>query len=209
MLGNFKLRNYDIIKKNKKILEFKKYCRPYNLFKREYNSIMPLKIYQTWYTKNLPPKMNENVENLKKQNPRFKHYLFDDNDCREFIKNNFDSDVLNAYDSLIPGAYKADLWRLCVLYINGGIYLDIKLSCINGFKLIELTEKNHFVRDRPLPLSIYNAVIACEKNHPFLLLSIQKIVDNVKKKYYGPGPLWPTGPEMLGDIIIKNNLRFY
>jgi hypothetical protein len=77
-------------KKIIRVIKFNEpYNRPYNLFKNEYNSIMPLKIYQTWYTKNLPPKMSENVENLKKQNPRFEHYLFDDNDCREFIKNNF------------------------------------------------------------------------------------------------------------------------
>ena len=55
--------------------------------------------------------------------------------CREFIKNNFDLDILNAYDILKPGAFKADLWRCCILYIYGGIYLDIKYGCFAGFKL--------------------------------------------------------------------------
>ena len=45
--------------------------------------------------------------------------------CREFIKVNFNPLVLKAYDTLIPTAYKADLFRLCVLYINGGIYGDL------------------------------------------------------------------------------------
>ena len=53
--------------------------------------------------------------NVKKTNPIFEHHLFDDNDCREFIKNNFPEVVLQAYDGLIPGAYKADLWRYCIL----------------------------------------------------------------------------------------------
>ena len=198
----FKKKNTGDIKK--KIFNYLN--KKYTHFKNHYKPIMPLTIFQTWHTKNLPPKMKENVELLKAQNPKFEHYLFDDNDCREFIQNNFNSDVLFAYDSLIPGAYKADLWRLCVLYINGGIYIDIKLNCINGFKLIELTERNHFVRDRPLPLSIYNAVMACEKNHPFLLMAINQIVSNVKHKYYGTGPLCPTGPEMLGHLILKNGL---
>ena len=82
--------------------------------------------------------MNERVETLKKQNPQFKYHLFDDNDCREFIKNHFREDVLYAYDHLIPGAYKADLWRYCVLFIKGGIYLDIKYTPLNGFKFINL-----------------------------------------------------------------------
>ena len=197
-------RNKKLIKKE---IKNKIYNQPYTYFKPYYNSIIPLKIYQTWYTKDLPLKMKERVESLKQTNPRFEHYLFDDNDCREFIKDNFDIDVLNAYDSLIPGAYKADLWRLCVLYVNGGIYMDIKLKCINGFKLIELTEANHYVKDRHLPLTIYNALLVSEKNNPFLWKAICKIVFNVQNKFYGEDPLHPTGPLMLGKIILNNKLK--
>jgi len=185
----------------------KLYKQPYTFFKNDYKPIVPLKIFQTWYTKVLPPKMRERVETLKRQNPMFEHFLYDDNDCRELIKNKFSNDVLNAYDKLIPGAYKADLWRLCVLYLYGGIYMDIKFICVNGFKLIELTERNHFVKDRPKPLSIYNAMMVCEKNHPFLLMAINKIVHNVKNNYYGSTPLEPTGPTMLGNLILNNKLK--
>jgi len=185
---------------------FKFYNQPYTFFKPDYNSVIPRNIYQTWFTKELPPKMRERVELLKSQNPRFNHYLYDDNDCREFIKNNFKSDVVNAYDSLIPGAYKADLWRLCILFINGGIYMDIKLSCVNGFRLIELTENNHFVKDRPTN-SIFNTLMVSQKGNLFLYKGIRQIVENVNRKYYGNTPLCPTGPEMLGSLIINNNLN--
>ena len=115
---------------------------------KEYTKI-PLNIYQTWYTKNLPPKMKQCVDKLKFDNPEFTHHLFDDEMCREFIKKHFDKDVLNAFDKLKPGAYKADLWRYCVLYKNGGIYLDIKYQCEPSFKLIELIDTEHFVLERP------------------------------------------------------------
>lgn len=187
--------------------KLKNYNRPYTFFKSYYKSIIPLKIYQTWATKDLPPKMKERVELLKSQNPRFEHHLFDDNDCREFIKKYFRSDVLNAYDRLIPGAYKADLWRYCVLFINGGIYLDIKFICNNNFKLIELTEKEHFVKDRILPLSIYNALMVCKAGNPFLYKCIRSIVNNVNNNYYGSSPLHPTGPILLGNIILRNKLK--
>ena len=182
------------------------YKQPY-ILKNNYNPIVPLKIFQTWYTKDLPIHMRKRVENLKQKNPRFEHFLYDDNDCREFIKNNFEEYVLNAYDSLIPGAYKADLWRLCVLYMYGGIYMDIKLNCINGFKLIELTENNHFVKDRLGPLTIYNALIVSQKGNPFLWMGICRIIMNVKNKFYGIDSLSPTGPRMLGNIILRRKLR--
>jgi mannosyltransferase OCH1-like enzyme len=173
--------------------------------------IIPLHVYQTWYTKDLPTKMSSSVELLKAQNPEFEHHLYDDNDCREFIKENFREEVLNAYDSLVPGAYKADLWRLCILFINGGIYMDIKFSCVEGFKLIELARNEHFVLDRQnhfnTPNPIYNGLMVSKKDNPFVLLGIRRIVENVKNKYYGYNTLYPTGPGMLSEVLLKNKLR--
>ena len=48
-------------------------------------------------------------------NPEFNHYLYDDKMCREFIKQNFQK-CFYVFDKLKPGAYKADLWRYCILY---------------------------------------------------------------------------------------------
>lgn len=168
-------------------------------------SIIPLDVYQTWTSKSLPIKMQENVSRLKSENPEFKFHIFDDVDCREFISNNYHELVVKCYDKLIPGAYKADLWRLCMLYINGGIYMDIKLHCINGFKLIELTKSEHFVQDRPKPLSIYNAFLSCKPKNPFILEAIYVIVENIQKKFYGDCWLSVTGPVLLGKLALKHN----
>jgi mannosyltransferase OCH1-like enzyme len=111
--------------------------------------IIPLDIYQTWSTKDMPLNMKDCVQKLQNYNPEFKHHLYDDNDCRNFIKNHFENDVLYAYDNLIPTAYKADLWRYCILYKKGGIYLDIKFQCEDNFKLVEMTDQEYFVLDRP------------------------------------------------------------
>ena len=92
--------------------------------KDSYNSVIPLNIFLTWSTKELPPKMQENLDRMRIVNPEFNIQLFDDNDCRKFIQNNFPENILIAFDTLKPGAYKADLWRLCILYINGGIYIN-------------------------------------------------------------------------------------
>jgi mannosyltransferase OCH1-like enzyme len=197
-----KVKRFEVTNKNNNTIN---YNRPYIYCKSNYDSVIPLNIYQTWFTKDLPEKMRERVELLKSQNPEFNHYLFDDNDCREYIKKHFNPHVVEAYDTLIPGAYKADLWRLCVLFINGGIYLDIRFCCTNGFKLIELTEKEHFVKDRPC-YSIFNALMVCRKNNIFLYKSIMQIVKNVKNKYYGECSLCPTGPKMLGSVIINNKI---
>ena len=83
----------------------------------------------------LPPKMYECVSNnlrLNRVGVDCIHYLFNDADCRAFIAREFPDDVLYAYDRLIPTAFKADLWRYCVLYKYGGVYLDIKWGFLGG-----------------------------------------------------------------------------
>jgi mannosyltransferase OCH1-like enzyme len=180
---------------------------PYPL-KFYYNSIIPLNIYQTWHTKNVPPLMKKITNKIIMNNPKFKYFLFDDNDCRNFIKDNFSIDVLNAYDNLIPGAYKADLWRYCILYINGGIYLDIKYNPLNNFKFINLTEKEHWVLDMDKN-GIYNALMVCLPKNPILLRAIEQIVLNTKNKFYGNNCLEPTGPQLLSKYFTQEDKNLF
>ena len=168
-------------------------------------SVIPLKIYQTWCSKELPELLQKNIELLKEQNPEFTFYLFDDNDCREFIQTYFDNSIIDAFDKLIPGAYKADLFRYCILYIYGGIYLDIKYYGINGFKFITLTEKEYLVQDLHISGNgIYNALMICKPGNKLLWKAIQNIVENVSTLFYGISTLEPTGPLLLKNIIDKN-----
>lgn len=167
-----------------------------NIINPNLNEEIPCNIFQTWQDKKLPPLMYLAITNIKRLNPRFRHYLFDDNECREFIKNNFDSDVLNTYDCLIPGAYKADIWRYCVLYKKGGIYLDVKYTPINGFRFFNLLDTEYFVLDYGGD-GIYNALMVCKEGNEILLKAINQIVENVKNRYYGSNFLEPTGPNLL------------
>ena len=165
-------------------------------------AIIPLKIYQTWYTTDLPEILQDTVNTLKTQNPEFEFYLYDDNTCRQFIQTHFDNSVVNAFDNLIPGAYKADLFRYCILFIQGGIYLDIKYYGINGFKFISLIDKEYLVRDIETSGSgFYNALMICKAGNLFLKKAIDKIVENVSIRFYGKSTLEPTGPLLLKEII--------
>ena len=181
------------------INNIRKSLQPFQL-KSQYDSIIPFNIFQTWHTRFLPPGMARAVHKMRSNNPRFNYHLYDDNECREFIKNNFSEEILNAFDSLVPGAYKADLWRYCILYKLGGIYVDIKYECFNNFKFIHLTEKEHFVYDMDGE-GIYNALMVCLPENQILWEAIQRIVQNVKNRYYGHNCLYPTGPRLLSSII--------
>lgn len=220
-----KKKNKNINKKKKNLFEKKQLLerkkliqielemlkKPFPYLNYPLNPIIPLQIYQTWYTKNLPLQMKKNIELIQKQNPEFNYHLYDDEDCRLFIEEHFSKDVLSAFDRLIPGAYKADLWRYCILYKLGGIYLDIKYRCANGFKFIYLTDKEYFCTDfsnktlgNKIDVSesgIYNALLICKPENEIMKKCIDMIVENVQTSFYGTSYLEPTGPLLVDKFF--------
>lgn len=178
------------------------------------DTTIPLKIFQTWNTKNLPIHMKKNSLRLQKQNPQFEYFLYDDADCEQFIEKYFDEEVMDAYQRIVPGAYKADLWRYCVLYVHGGIYLDMKMRCVGDFRLLELTKQEHYVKDRynsgflPRHIGIYNAVMIQRPKNPLMLDCIKHIVENVKTLEYGFSCLYPTGPGLLGKLYQDKQMMY-
>ena len=79
---NNKINNETIIE----ILKIKQQLSiPYPM-KEKYNIIIPPNIFQTWHSKSLPSLMYNATVKLRRMNPKFNYYLYDDTDCREFIK---------------------------------------------------------------------------------------------------------------------------
>lgn len=188
---------------------------------RKKENIVPAVVYQTWHTKDFHPVWTEQFRIMKEMNKHITFHLFTDDECREYIKNNFEFNVLWAYDRLNPTAYKADLWRYCVLYKEGGIYLDIKLLCYE----LDLLRKEDFLRVKDMSYlpnditdiytyenesydktkyccGIWQAVMATTPNSTILKNMIDKIVFNVSTQYFGPTTLSITGPHAL-DMIDK------
>ena len=181
--------------------------------KQIYDSTIPLDVYTCWHTRDLPPLMQANFEKLIAENPELKFHLCDEDECRDFIKRYFKPDVLWAYDSLVPCSYKSDLWRYCVLFINGGIYMDIKFRCVNNFKLVSLTEREHFIRDlESSGGGTLTGLIVSKPYNNILFSCIRQIVSHVKNRFYGRDALCPTGPNLLGAFfseVQKRQMEMY
>lgn len=182
---------------------------------------IPTNVFLTFITHgdfDMPPNMEKTLLDNKNNNPEFNFQVFKNKMCQEFINNNFGQNILNVYNGLKPGAYKSDLVRYCLLYINGGVYMDVKLKL--HVKLKELINKYNevYVKDPDwypdsCKRGCNNAFIITRKNNPIFLECIKLIEINYNNKYYGNNVLYPTGPCLLGYIIrskynhIKYNLK--
>ena len=175
--------------------------------KKEYKYI-PKKIFQTWETNQVSPGMYDAVHTWIDKNPDWEYHFFDDKARRSFIKDNFPKKVLDAYDAIIPGAFKADLWRYCVLYIHGGVYVDNKselLASLNDLipnDVEFLTVRDSLLNQKGIIESYVRQSFLCARpKHEFFLKAIDLIVSHVKEGYYGFEPISPTGPIVLGRAM--------
>jgi FkbM family methyltransferase len=180
----------------------------HNTIKLDSNNI-PKKLFQSWETTNIEPEFQKIIDKWKEFNPDYE-YIFHDSEQRlKFIEENFEENVVNAYNKIIPGAYKCDLWRYCILYIYGGFYADIDTLCTG--KLNDLTSDNiDFIVPIDLNLNPVEGFhnLACGffgsiPNSPILLDAINRIVFNVENNIIPESKLDFSGPGVLGRAVNK------
>jgi len=153
----------------------------------------------------LPAKMprivQENIVSFKRHHADLDHRLFGGDEIRDFVQTNFGHEVGAALDTLRPFAYKADLARYCIMHHFGGVYADLSYLFVRAWKPIPNTISvfRDFFSSTPWDTS--NGLFAAPPQHKALQKAIELVCANVKRKYYGPSPLCPTGPTLFGKAL--------
>ena len=161
---------------------------------------IPRRIMQTSSRDDVPLHMRRAMERVMRLNPEYEHHYFSDRRIRGFMQEHFDTQVLKAFDDLIPGAFKADLFRLAWLYVEGGVYLDGDIDVKQPLRSIVDPNDDFFSAQDVEPDWIYNAVFAATPRHPLIKKALFGSVDKIIKRYYGDSPLAITGPVHLGEV---------
>ena len=140
------------------------------------------------------------VHNLKCKNPEYKYTFYDAVARRNYIKSNFDSAVLETYDGFVSGAFKADIFRYCWLYNNGGFYVDCKMINRKSFRQIITQKQEHFICNDRIPNAYQNCVIGVKPKDTNILKCIYECISRFEKKINNRvsfGSLYHTGPYLF------------
>ena len=109
----------------------------------EINKKIPKIIHCTYFNKDEIPK--KVWDNLKLYAGDYEIRFYDNNDCYNFIKDNYNIQYANIFKKLHLGCHKADFFRYCVIYCKGGIYIDIKIQPKKNFnEIFDHTKENLF-----------------------------------------------------------------
>ena len=150
--------------------------------------VFPKKLFQTYHTlENVPDYIHKNN---KKFAPEYDITVLDDNAGLKFIKTYYQSDVVAKFNEL-TGPHKADLLRYCLLYVHGGVYMDIKTiltTDIDSFlDFSDLTSHRLYTVESIVENNIYQGFIATTQHNPIFLKLIQEVlstsVDEIKNDY--------------------------
>jgi hypothetical protein len=158
----------------------------------------------------LSPFLKCATDSVKAAFPGAHHTVFNKRTLRQFIADNYDADVLWAYDCLRPYSYKADLGRCCLLNKLGGWYMDIAVRVVAPVELapqISWLAFRDFQRFSLTSWACSSGVLYSKPGNPALVTAINLIVRNCREKYYGLTPLCPTGPTLLGRALAMNGPR--
>jgi mannosyltransferase OCH1-like enzyme len=166
-------------------------------------STIPKKIFQTWKTAIISQNLKLITDTWKINNPDYEYFLYDDNMCRNFLSESFGQEIVSTYDKIKIAAYKADLWRYCILYKYGGFYADIDTLCMG--KIDDFTNKSI---DYIVPIDLnngvgkhclFNSFIGTVPKNPILLHCITQIIYNVNHDVIPTFNLDISGPGLLGQ----------
>lgn len=170
-----------------------------------YTNLAPKVIILSYYNRD---KLIEYGKKWKSVNPNYTIDLYDDNDCYNYLLNNFSEYHANVFKNIKHGPIKCDYFRIHRM-LEGGVYTDIDQPPFNVDPWI-----NEFV----IPIRSYesgkniNKTLAVEPsfiispaNHPFIkqcIATYEKIVKKVKYRYYK----WSIA-SIMNILNYKNNKK--
>jgi len=164
-------------------------------------------------TNTLPEKFpkfhNFCCKQIKNLYPDEEYHLYDGKELEKIIKNNFPSEVFLSYKKLKPYACKADLARLCLLYLYGGLYIDLNLYLVNTIPNLDLDELEFFAfrdisRSSNPSWSVQNGIIYSLPKSKVVENGIGLIIKHCKEEYYGNQCIDVSATTVLGFAIMKS-----
>jgi len=145
---------------------------------------------------------------IKNLYPNEEYYLYSGEKIEEIIKSNFEDDVFIAYKKLRPYSYKGDLARFCLLYLYGGLYIDLNVKLINTIPNLDVFKFFAFrdvTKSSKRSWSVATSIIFAAKKSKIMKKCIDIIVENCKNEHYGISVLDVSACIVLGRAIMTSN----
>jgi hypothetical protein len=160
---------------------------------------IPKTIYLTWKNNDVPCTI---LSSWRQLNPGYSIEFFTDHDCFQFLKTYFNDDYADFFNEIPYGAIKADWWRLCVLYLWGGVYVDIDVQPLSIDWDTILKDCDGFTAIGLFDDSMFQAVMAFPQGCPLLQKNIQVMFEkrSLVRKYLSDPKSYHAEDDLYGTL---------
>lgn len=135
----------------------------------------------------------------------FRHHHESDASAFEYIRDRCSLDLAKAYQCIKPPAFRADLYRFCALFAEGGIYLDVDIVSLVPIEELfsrcsAFTLGYDQAQGRPEigNIGMQMKILASEPGSKISSCMLMRILDNVKnRRQFRKRTLEFSGPQLL------------
>ena len=161
------------------------------------------KIYHAIYS-TIDPPFTVHINSLA--NPQYRFNYHNDRSAERYLRYHCGNDVADAYNCFIPTAFRADIFRFCALYSEGGIYMDADMYSVGPFESL-YSNCSGFSLGYDFPWEGNEGkqmkILASEPKHEIAGCMLESIVENVRQRKIGETSLSITGPILLHQCYKK------
>jgi len=145
-------------------------------------------------------------------NPGYTVRYWDLEKARNYLHQYFHPVFLRAFDCLPAFAAKSNLFRMALLYREGGWHSDWKQRCLRKNILLKITEATDIFACYDMWSSndyfphkcVQNAFVGSIPQHPIIAKDLEMILVNIQKVHYSKSALDGTGTCVLGRAVHQS-----
>jgi len=145
-----------------------------------------------------------NVQRIKDFNPEYDVQCYDDERAFAYLKSK-DMDLARYFEAESHGMYKADLFRVVILFFEGGYYMDADLEPIVGLDVVVREDATFLSSTDYQRRNVFQAILAATKGNVILKENIK-----IFKQYYSKQLIFQEGKDPinfnLGTFLMRRAL---
>jgi mannosyltransferase OCH1-like enzyme len=204
-------------------------------FNREQTSLpsylTPLTLIQYWDESEVPSDVKRCVESWRVlENRGFTRQLYDKGLARVFIGDHFSDLHLRAFDLCTHPAMRSDYFRLCFLFLHGGMYVDaddelqepeaIPTLIDSGMLQLQPLCYQRSTDSMVVPIDfvetisddlffyVANDPIVTPARHPIIEAALSQATDRlIDARGSSRDIQWLTGPGNLSEVLVRHSLN--
>lgn len=175
-------------------------------------SPIPKILHLTWKSKELPPAFHALVQKMVALHPDWQIRLWTDDEMMAFVKEHGAPHQFQKYSDYIKTIQCCDYFRVFVLYVLGGVYLDLDIDLERSFDELPGYVNSFFPCEKVMSAAalathrnrdavrIGNYAMGAVPAHPFFKVLLDRLQSAKSSEEGAAWILETTGPGLLSTV---------